>query len=129
MIVREEIEEFAKVLSQVVRDATIRNCDRELNSDSRSLLAKRWHKTIERKLPSEQLLKEIIPDIVDDAIFHFLNAIDQGVLPLTFHASSGANINLNEEGDGELGGSYMGSEGWRSVFSQERINNDFADLV
>ena len=37
-----EIEEFARVLIQQVRDTTIQSCDRQLQPDAGSAVAKRW---------------------------------------------------------------------------------------
>src|SRR6266403_4703318 len=37
-----EVEEFAKTLCERVRDAAIQSCDRELDPDRASPMAKRW---------------------------------------------------------------------------------------
>ena len=73
--------------------------------------------------------KILIPDIVDDTIFHLLHAIDQGVLRLSFTASNGKTVNLPEDGLSELAGWYMGTnDGWRGTYSKERFVDDFSDL-
>ena len=61
-------------------------------------------------------------------MFSLLHAIDQGVLRLKFVSSTGREVDLTEEGKGELSGWYMGSGGWRAMFSEERYVDDFADL-
>jgi hypothetical protein len=38
-------------------------------------------------------------------------------------------VELTEDGLGELAGWYMGSGGWRAMFSRERFVDDFADLA
>lgn len=119
-----EIEEFAKTLVQQVRDAAIRNCDALLRPQAGSPVARRW-----KGLPAGTSdLRSVIPDAVDEAIFGVLQAIDQGVLRLKYVSSSGREVDLTEEGQGELSGWYMGSGGWRAMYSAERFVDDFADI-
>lgn len=119
-----EIEEFAKVLVQQVRDSAVRDCDGLLLPTANSPVARRW-----RQVPAPRAdLSVMIPDVVDEVVFCLLQAIDQGLLCLKFVSSSGREIDLTEEGAGELSGWYMGSGGWRSMFSSERFVDDFADL-
>src|SRR5689334_3133986 len=118
-----EIEEFAKVLVQQVRDAAIRSTDRRLQENSADPVATRWRKTSpDRSL--ESIVGMVAPDIVDDTIFFLLRAIDQELLRVSFTASNGTTINLPQDGFGELGGWYMGSPGWRAEFSGERFVDD-----
>lgn len=70
----------------------------------------------------------VVPDAVDETVFSLLQAIDQGLLKLKYVSSSGREIDLAEEGLGELSGWYMGSGGWRAMFSEERYVDDFSDL-
>jgi hypothetical protein len=44
----------------------------------------------------------VIPDVVDDAVFSLLHAIDEGFLRIKFVSSSGKEVDLTEEGLGEL---------------------------
>jgi hypothetical protein len=120
-----EIEEFARLLVKQVRDRAIRSCDIRLDPEARSVAAQRWRAL--GASPSE--IRTVVPDIIDEAVFSFLNAIDQGMLPLKFSSSTGREVDLAAEGDGELGGWYMGSGGWRAMFSDERFIDDFADLA
>lgn len=119
-----EIEEFAQTLVRQVRDATVRNCDALLPSQAGSLVARRWRQL--KAAPSE--LGTVVPDVVDEAVFGLLQAIDQGLVRLKFVSSNGREIDLTEEGLGELSGWYMGSGGWRAMFSEERYVDDFSDL-
>jgi len=121
-----EIEEFAKILVQQVRDAAIRSCDNNLRSNAGNVIAKRWQEAAAGQLGHTATL--LIPDIVDDTVFHLLRAIDQGLLRISFTASNEKVIDLPEDGLGELAGWYMGSGGWRSMFSRERFADDFSDL-
>jgi hypothetical protein len=123
----QELEEFARVLVQHVRDAAIGSSDRRMQSNSRSPVAKRWREAA-RSTP-EAFANVLIPDIVDDTIFYFLQALDQQVLALLFEASNGKRVDLPKEGLGELSGWYMGSSGWRAMYAKERFNDDVADLA
>lgn len=120
-----EIEEFAEILVRQVRDAAIRNCDGLLQPNAGSPAGKRWRGT---SLEPESL-RIFIPDAVDEAIFSLLNAIDQGLLRMKFITSTGREVDLADEGLCELAGWYMGSGGWRAMFSGERFVDDFADLA
>jgi hypothetical protein len=114
-----EIEEFAQVLVQQVRDAAIQSSDRRLRLNASSPVAKRWRGALSGATP-DAFPKVAIPDIVDDALFYLLQAIDQGTLRLSFSASNGRTVDLCAEGLGELSGWYMG-RGWRDVHSKERF--------
>ncbi len=119
-----EIEEFARTLVLHVRDTAIRNCDALLQPHAGSPAARRWQ-SLDAKAPD---LRVLIPDVVDEAVFSVLQAIDQGLLRLKFVSSTGQEVDLTEEGQGELSGWYMGSGGWRAMFAAERFVDDFADL-
>jgi hypothetical protein len=121
-----EIEEFAKLLVQQVRDEAVQNCDMQLRADANSPVAKRWRSA---QNSGEQGIREVmIADCVDKAVSSLLRAIDQGGLLISFTASNGKTINLSEEGLGELCGWYNGSGGWRAMYSKERFVDDYSDL-
>jgi hypothetical protein len=119
-----EIEEFARTLVRQIRDAAIRNCDGLLQPQAGSPVARRWRGL--QASPSD--LGVMIPDAIDEAVFSLLQAIDQGVLRLKYVSSGGREVDLTEEGLGELSGWYMGSGGWRAMYSAERFTDDFSDL-
>jgi hypothetical protein len=123
-----ELEEFAKTLVEQVRDATIKSCDRVLQPNATYPVAKRWKEAgLGGNL--ESIASVVIPDTVDETIFHLLRAIDQGLLKLSFNASNGKEVDLPADGLGELGGWYAGIPGWRSMYSKERFIDDYSDLV
>jgi len=122
-----EIEEFGKTLVQKVRDAAIQSCDRQLYLDTMSPIAKRWRELNDSE-ESRELVKNIIPDIVDETICYLLQAIDQELLRVSYSGSTGKIIDLSTDGLGELSGWYMGSDGWRALYAKERFIDDFADL-
>jgi len=121
------IEEFAKILVQKVRDIAIQNCDRRLRPDATNIIAERWKHTV-REGNVESVARVLIPDIVDATLTQFCRAIDQELLRLLYTASNGENANLPVDGLGELAGWYIGSDGWRAKYSKERFVDDFSDL-
>ena len=121
------IEEFANLIVRRVRDEAINNCDRILTTNAKSPIAKRWAEAAGDD--GAKAISATIPDIVDQAIFALLDAIDHGQISLQFVASNGTRVDLTEEGLGELAGWYMGSGGWRASFSKERHVDDFGDLA
>jgi hypothetical protein len=80
-----EIEEFATILVEKVRDAVIQSCDRRFHQNAESAVAKRW-KEAARKATPEEFAKVLIADIVDDAISSVLYAVDDGLLKISFSA-------------------------------------------
>ena len=119
---RPELHEFAKALVEHVRDRTIRSADGDLRPEAAGPVAERW------RAAGVQRVDVVIPDVVDETIFSFLNAIDRGLLQLAFVSKDGTTVNLSEEGLGELGGWFMASDGWRTTHSKERFVDDFADM-
>ena len=65
------------------------------------------------------LADEIIPDCVDETLFYLLNAIDQGLLKLSFTTSSGKTVGLTEVGESEMGRLVRG-HGWMEGSLLER---------
>lgn len=124
-----EIEEFAKLLMRHVRDEAIASCNLTRNPECNSLDAKRWREQIDLA-DVDELLDQVIPDCVDAALFYLLHSIDEGLLKLSYGASSGKLINLVEAGNSELAGwcSMGGEDDWRARFSKESFNDDFTDL-
>ena len=122
-----EIEEFGKLLVQQVRDAAIQNCDRQLQPDAKSPVAKRWRDILAGGKPG--VAEALIADCVDKALSSLLRAIDQEVLRISFTTSNGKTVDLSEEGLGELCGWYGGgSRGWLTKYAKERFVDDCANL-
>lgn len=120
------VHELGELLVKYVRDVAIRSCDRQLDPGSQTPIAARW-----RRVPQEETSEAVriaIPDCVDEAIASLLVAIDQGLIEISFRDLSGALLDLSEAGHGELAGWYMGSDGWRSRFSNERYVDDFDNV-
>ena len=119
-----EIEEFAKELVRHVRDMAITSCDRLLNPNARTPIALRW-----QQAGDDHAIRTVIPDAIDEAVGALLRAVDNGELRLKFVAKSGKEIDLTEDGLGELVGWYIGTGGWRAMYSGERFVDDFANLT
>ena len=119
-----EMEEFARVLIRSVRDMAIQSCDQLTQPKAASAIARRWQ-ALEI---DEQSAATLVADCVDETVFHLLQAIYQGLLPLTFKSASGKTVDLAQDGLGELSGWYVMSGGWRAQNSEERFCDDFADL-
>jgi hypothetical protein len=122
-----EIEEFAKTLVQLVRDAAIQGSDMTLRPTVRARVADRW-RAAARDEDATGFARVVIPDVVGEAIFYLLHALDNGDLRMTFTSTNGRIVDLTDEGLGEMAGWYMGSGGWREMYSKERFTDDFSDL-
>ena len=123
---RRAIEEFGELLVRHVRDVAIQSCDMQLLPHSQTPTAKRWRRAaipFNGKVPPHVL----IPDCVDEAIFAFLRAIDQGLLRLSFTTENGETVDLAKEGRGELAAKYMAPDGWRAKYSEKRVNESLID--
>ncbi len=123
---RRAVEELGQLLVRHVRDVAIQSCDLQLLPHSQTPVAKRWRRAaipFNGKVPPQVL----IPDCVDEAIFAFLRAIDQGLLRLSFTSESGETVDLAKEGRGELATKYISSNGWRAKYSKERLGENVTD--
>jgi hypothetical protein len=123
---RTEIEEFAELLIREVRDRSIASSDMRLEPDAGGPVARRWRGILGTG-SSRDLVREVIPDCVDETIGNLLQAIDSGLLRISFLASNGNVVDLTDQGMGELAG-WLGGDGWISKYSQKRHVNDFDDL-
>lgn len=121
-----DVEEFARLLVAHVRDEAISSCDRDLDPAAHSVSALRWHKAL-RERPCVDAVREIIPDCIDEALFYLLRAIDEGLLPMRYVASSGRVVDLTVEGESEMAG-WLAGKTWTRDYSNERFNDDFADM-
>lgn len=116
-----EIDEFANILVQKVRDAAIQSNDGCLVANH--VMATRWKEAAASGSP-EVFANVLIPDVVDDTLFYLLHAIDDGRLRLSFTASNGNAVDLTREGLSELAGWYIGNDGWRAKYANERFAED-----
>lgn len=117
---RPELREFAEMFVRHVRDRAIQMADVSLSPDSNDPAARRW------RAAGVKRAEVVIPDVVDTALFALLNAVDEELLRLVFCPRDGVALDLCEDGQGELGGWYMTSDGWRATYSKERFVDDVA---
>jgi hypothetical protein len=113
---------------RLVRDKAIEACDTRLHPAAASPVSKRWKAAIAEH-SAQAITDVVVADCIDEAIFNLLFAIDDGSLKLSFQASNGVMVDLTQEGLGELGGWYVGSGGWRAMYSEQRVNDYMADLA
>lgn len=125
---QDAIHEFGRLVVKHVRDEAIRELDLHLGSKLRTPMALRWRELLTDDA-SVAVARAIIPDCVDSALFCLMDAIDYGQLKLSISTESGETVDLVDQGMGELGGWYTGSEGWLAQFSEERFVDDFADYA
>ena len=116
-------EAFGKVLTQVVRDRAIHDCDRVLGGPVQGPRADLWRSALDANCADG--LMRILPDIVDETLSLLLRAIDEGEIRLVFLSEHGQQ-DLTDEGSGELVGSFLGD--WRQKYSAERFNDYAAEL-
>jgi hypothetical protein len=74
-------------------------------------------------------MHELLPDIIDQTLFHLLDAIDNGQLPLGWKHNDGSFRDLGDLGQGQMGGwLMMGTGGWLDRFSRQRFFDPLQDL-
>lgn len=119
-----EIIQFAQELITQVRDNAIQALTAQLHSTNlRSPTTRRWDEA-KKSGNFDKFGEVIIADSVDQALFQFFNAIDEGLLKISYSTKDHL-VNLAEsEITGELAGWYIGE--WRSEFSKERVYNNNA---
>ena len=121
---RGERDIFAQQLIQDIRDRAIEVCDQHAHGKMRGPSGQRWRDLIANKQVRSAVLA-LIPDIVDEVLFTFLDLVDNGVLPLGWRRSDGTFVDLEVLGGGEMAGWYMmGKGGWLDRFSRQRYADD-----
>lgn len=121
------LDEFAQRLIASVRDPAIRSCDALAKGSVGGVLGERWQLLL-RSANAPEAIQELLPDIVDQVLFHLLDAIDNDRLPLAL--LDGVTFrSLEELGQGEMGGLLaMGEGGWIDKFSTQRHFDSLAGL-
>src|SRR5207245_552697 len=104
-----ELERFAQLLMTLVRDRAIGEADRLARGAVVGPSGKRWRALMAER-PSEEVLLEVIPEIVDQTLFQLLDAIDNGALPLAWRSEDGSEIALQDLGSMEMAGWLIGGD-------------------
>lgn len=122
-----QLAEFAERLVQQVRDKTIIACDQLAAGEVRGPLGSRWRQA--SGMNGAAALFALIPDIVDEVLFHLLDAIDNGQLQVGLRRTDGSFASLEELGQGEMAGWIaMGKGGWIERYSDQRYFDPLSDL-
>lgn len=116
-----ELNRFAEMLLQLVRDEAISDCDALAAG---GLFGPPAPNEAWRKLRVDQrtreTCREVIPDIVDQVLFRLLHALDQGDIPLAWQHEDGSCTSLYDLGRSEMAGWFGASDpdGWRPRYSK-----------
>jgi hypothetical protein len=116
----EMLESFAEKIANEVRDVAIRQCDR-YNEGPTSPGLRNPIAEAKQLTNSDELVRMVIPFVVDTVIGRLLIAIEGGVLPLVFYDEFGSSLDLSIEFAGELSGWWgCESEEWIGKYSKQR---------
>jgi hypothetical protein len=115
-----DVAAFAEALIRNVRDRAIVVGDR---------LAEEYELARAEVPEAEQASRSVrrgdaaafVPELVDEVLFEFLNALDNGDVPLWWRRDDGSSVPLRDLGMGEMAGWYvMGAGGWIDTYSGQR---------
>ena len=121
-----ELDRFARLLIELVRDRAIIACDQLARGTTRGPGGERWRRVVAEE-SAHDALESLTPEIVDQTLFQLLDAIDNNLLPLLWEAADGSHLTLRELGRWELAGRLAGGE-WPRRFSAERFHDYWKDL-
>jgi hypothetical protein len=121
------IEAFGRALVRLVRDEAVRSGDRALAGSGASPRTRAWREAVVDRGCADAVHR-VIPDIVDLTLFHLLEAVDNGRLSLSYRSGEAEPVDLTDAGLGELAGWFLGMDGWREQFSDERYESYSAGL-
>lgn len=125
---QEVVRQFADTLMRLVRDDSISDCDRLTEGRTKGPRGKRWGQALS-DLTAKDAVSLLIPDIVDQVLFHLMDAIDNDRLPLFWENQDHSYVSLPLAGHGEMAGWVaMGKGGWIERFSNQRFNDYLSDL-
>lgn len=119
---RADLQEFARLLVRHVRDEAISSLDAQLARPD-SATNKRWAAAAVESV--HEAKSQLASEAVDEAVGYLLIAIDQGLVPLGLRLET-EWIDLAVAGQSEMAGSYMGNDGWRDLYSGERVIDYYA---
>ena len=120
------VDELARDLISTVRDRAIDSCDQLAEAVVRGSLGERWRGLVDSSAAREVAL-ELIPDVVDQMLFHLLDAIDNERLPLGWKRADSFE-GLADIGHGEMAGRLMmGEGGWIDQHSAKPHFDPLAD--
>lgn len=116
-----ELQRFAEMLMQLVRDQAIAECDALASGRMGGAIGDRWRRLIADRR-TRTAVQELIPDIVDETLFRLLHALDNSDMPFRWRREDGSYVDLYDLGKSEMAGWLVGSDPdcWRARFSKQR---------
>ena len=117
-----------KVACPIRERWAIRSCDIAPRPNAINPVAKPWKEAARGGSP-ESIVSIVVSDTVDRTVLDLLDAIDNEELNFSLTAANGKRVDLPTDGLGEWAGWYMGSGGWRALYSQDRFVDDVSDLA
>jgi hypothetical protein len=121
-----ELQRFAELLMRLVRDQAIAECDALADGRMVSPSGERWNAQLSDERAREAV-RALIPEIVDEVLFEFLNALDQGDMELFWRRDDGSQVDLYDLGKSEMAGWFLAHDGWRARYSAHRFDNPAAE--
>jgi hypothetical protein len=118
---RQELQRFAELLMSQVRDQAISNGDVYAAGRIGGTVGEHWKRVLADPACRDAML-ELLPEVVDEVLFQFLNALDSGDLNLGWRREDGSWADLYDLGDSNLAGDFVRpGDGWRARYSQQRV--------
>ena len=116
------LEKFGELLIHKVRDKAINDWEMILNGKMKGTRAAQIRNLISGySLEQLEILKELIPQVVDTTLHHLLWTIEQlDILKILLSDKEGTTCDIKEVSDG-LPGELYGDLGWIKRFSKKRV--------
>lgn len=111
-----EIDEFGEKLVRFVRDPVIEAAEVLKNRLSKGPTRQKLNAYDAATVSA--VLDIVVPEMVDDTIFHLMRAIDFGDIRLSYRSDADRDFDLEEIGMQELHGWLFGDESWIHRFSK-----------
>jgi len=117
----DELEVFGRLMIEKVRDVTIQDWDSLVDRKSKGVTAKAVNEKLASFTQEElQIIKWIIPKIVDTTMHNFLCMIESSKkFDIKVNTENGVVERLQDESDGLYGELYT-KDGWIMKFSKQR---------
>lgn len=113
------LEKFGEILIQNVRDEAINDWEKILTGKMKgSRAAEIRHLLSSYSIEQVNVLRELIPEVVDTTLHHLLWTIEQSyILKIFLSDKDGTTCDIKEVSDG-LPGELYGDRGWINRFSK-----------
>ena len=117
-----ELNRFAEMLVQLVRDTAISDCEARIPGFFGPPGPSEAWKKLSADRRTREAFREAIPDIVDQTLCRLLHALDHDDIPLAWQREDGSYISLYDLGRSEMSGWFATSDpdGWCPRYSKQR---------